>query len=211
MHTALALLLFVPAWSLHFWQAWLYWSLSTVAALATTFYFLKHDRALMERRLEVGARAEPLQSQQYIQGIGGALVCLIYVIAGVEHRIHATPVPTPVVLAADLLVLASFALTFRVFNENTFTAATIKVEPGQSVIATGPYARVRHPMYTAAMIGFLAAPLALGSRWALIPAALLCATIVARLLDEERHLRENLPGYAAYCRKVRARLIPRVW
>ena len=86
MQIALALFLFVPAWSLRFWEAWLYWCLSTAATLATTLYFLKRDPALMERRLEVGARAEPLRSQKYIQGIGGALVCAIYFVAGIEHR-----------------------------------------------------------------------------------------------------------------------------
>lgn len=211
MQIALALLLLVPAWSFRFWEAWLYWGLSTATALATTLYFLKRDPALMERRLEVGARAEPLRSQKYIQGIAGALVCAIYVVAGIEHRLRGSSLPTALVLAGDAFVLVGFALTFRVFMANTFTAATIKVEPGQRVIATGPYAFVRHPMYTAAMLGYLATPFALGSRWALVPAVLVCASIVARLLDEERHLRERLPGYDVYSRSVRYRLLPRIW
>lgn len=205
------LILLVAAWSLAFWQAWLYGVLSSSAALATAAYFLRHDRALMQRRLDVGARAESLPSQKIIQGLGGVFVGAIYVVAGVEHRIGASPTPVAVVLAADLAVLVGFALTFRVFRENTFTASTVTVETDQRVIASGPYAVVRHPMYTAAMLGYLATPPALGARWALVPAVLLCAAIVARLVDEERHLSAHLRGYDAYRRRVRYRLIPGIW
>jgi protein-S-isoprenylcysteine O-methyltransferase Ste14 len=211
MQLGMLLMLIVPAWSLAFWQAWLYWILSTAAALATALYFLTHDRALMRRRLEVGARAEPLPSQKLIQGVGGALVAAIYIVAGIEHRFGAASVPVSVVFAADAAVLAGFALTFRVFRENTFTASTVTVEAGQRVIASGPYAIVRHPMYTAAMLGYLATPLALGAPWALIPAALLCVAIVVRLLDEERYLAAHLQGYEVYRGRVRSRLIPGIW
>ena len=211
MQLGMLLMLIVPAWSLAFWQAWLYWILSSAAAFATALYFLAHDRALMQRRLEVGARAEALPSQKLIQGVGGAFVSAIYIVAGIEHRIDAACVPVSVVLAAAAVVLAGFALTFRVFRENTFTASTVTVEAGQRVVTSGPYAIVRHPMYTAAMLGYLATPLALGAPWALIPVALLCVAIVVRLLDEERHLTAHLPGYEVYCDSVRYRLIPGIW
>ena len=208
---ALALMLFVPAWTLAYWQAWLYWLLSTAAALATPLYFLKHDPALMRRRLDVGARAEPLKSQKIIQGIGGLLYALMFVVAGIEHRVHGSQVPAPAVFVADSIVVAGLALTFAVFMANTFTASTVTVEPGQQVVATGPYAVVRHPMYAASILWFLATPFALGTPWALVPAALLSITVAARLVDEERHLRESLRGYDAYCETVRWRLIPGLW
>lgn len=211
MQLALFAMLIIPAWSLAYWQAWLYWALTSAASLATALYFLRHDPKLMQRRLEVGARAEALPNQKIIQGIGGAFVGAIYIVAGFEHRFGDMSMPTAVVLSADAAVLVAAVMTFRVFRENTFTASTVTVEAGQRVVATGPYATVRHPMYTAAMLGYLAAPPALGSLWAFVPAVLLCATIVVRLLDEERHLAAHLPGYAAYLDAVRYRLIPRIW
>ena len=97
------------------------------------------------------------------------------------------------------------------FKANTFTAATVTVEPGQRVVTTGPYAIVRHPMYTASILWFIATPLALGAPWAFVPAVLLSITIAVRLADEERHLHASLRGYDAYCEIVRWRLIPGLW
>ncbi|HKE46912.1 MAG TPA: isoprenylcysteine carboxylmethyltransferase family protein [Rhodanobacteraceae bacterium] len=211
MQLALLAMLLIPAWTLAYWQAWLYWALTSAASLLMSLHFLKRDPALMQRRLDVGARAETLPRQKLIQGIGGAFVCAIYVVAAIEHRFRDPHVPAALALAADAAVLIAAAMTFRVFRENTFTAATVTVEAGQRVVATGPYAVVRHPMYTAAMLGYLAAPPALGSLAALVPAVLVCATIIVRLLDEERHLAAHLPGYAGYRAAVRWRLIPRIW
>lgn len=208
---ALAIMLFVPAWTLAYWQAWLYWSLSTAAAVATALYFLERDPALMRRRLEVGARAEPLRSQKIIQGLGGLLFAAMFIVAGIEYHVHGSQVSPPAVLAADAFVLAGLALTFLVFKANTYTASTVTVEADQRVVTTGPYAIVRHPMYAASIIWFGATPFALGSPWALVPAVLMSVTVGVRLVDEERHLRKSLPGYDAYCDQVRWRLIPGIW
>ena len=208
---ALALMLLVPARTLAYWQAWLYWSLSTAAALITALYFLKHDPALMRRRLGVGARVEPLRSQRRIQGVGGMLFAAMFIVAGIEHAVHGSPVTAAFVVVANAIVLAGFALTFLVFRTNTYTAGTVTVEPGQYVVATGPYAIVRHPMYAASVIWFLATPFALGSPWAIVPAVLMSVTVGVRLVDEERHLCASLPGYDAYCETVRWRLVPGLW
>ena len=130
---------------------------------------------------------------------------------GFDHRFHWSFVPMPVVLLGDLLVVLGFAIIFIVFKENSYSAGTIKVEPNQPVIATGPYAWVRHPMYSGGSLMLLASSIGLGSYWALIPALLAMAVIVVRLLDEERFLTINLPGYKDYCHKVKSRLIPFVW
>lgn len=204
-------MLFVPAWTLAYWQAWWYWTISSVAALATAVHFLRHDPALMQRRLEVGARAEPLKSQQTIQAIGGVLYAAMFIVAGIEHHAHGSPISAPVVHIADVLVGAGLALTFVVFKSNTFTASTVTVEAGQRVVTTGPYAIVRHPMYSASILWFLATPFALGSPSALVPAALLSLTLAVRLVDEERYLGASLPGYDGYCETVRWRLIPGFW
>lgn len=211
MQGALALMLFVPAWTLAYRQAWLYWLLSTAAALSTALYFLKRDPALMRRRLDVGAGAEPLKSQKIIQAIGGVLYAAMFIVAGIEHRMHGPQVPALAVGLADAVVAAGLALTFLVFKANTFTASTVTVEPGQRVVATGPYAVVRHPMYAASIVWFVATPFALASPWALVPAILMSITVAVRLVDEERHLRESLPGYDGYCETVRRRLIPGLW
>jgi protein-S-isoprenylcysteine O-methyltransferase Ste14 len=113
-----------------------------------------------------------------------------------------------VAVLGDVLTVAGFAAIFRVFRENSFAAATVQVAEGQHVVSTGPYAVVRHPMYAGAMPLIFGASLALGSYWGLAVAALMTAGIVWRLLDEERYLAANLPGYEAYRRKVRFRLAP---
>lgn len=208
---ALALMLIVPAWTLAFWQAWLYWTLSTAMALATALHFLVRDPALMRRRLEIGARAERLPGQKIIQGFGSVFYAAMFVVAGLEHHAHGSRFTVPVVLIADAIVATGLALTFLVFKANPFTASTVTVEPGQRVVAHGPYAIVRHPMYAASLVWFLATPFALGSPWALVPAALLSLTLAARLVDEERYLDASLPGYDAYRERVRWRLIPGLW
>ena len=104
-----------------------------------------------------------------------------------------------------------FFIVFRVFRENSFTAATIEVAPDQRVISTGPYAIVRHPMYSGALVMLVGTPLALGSWWGLLMSVLTIFAIAWRAIDEERFLRKNLPGYAEYCQIVRYRLLPFVW
>jgi protein-S-isoprenylcysteine O-methyltransferase Ste14 len=179
--------------------------------LFITLYFLKHAPALIERRMEVGPGAEQEKSQKIIQAIAGALSCAVFMVPGFDHRFHRSSVPAPLALAVDAVVMLALLIVFRVFKENSYTASTVQVEANQQVISTGPYAWIRHPMYAGSALGFLATPFALDSLWALLPAILLCGVVVVRLLDEERYLSENLPGYDAYCQKVRYRLIPYVW
>lgn len=208
---ALAGLLFLPAWSLHFWEAWVYWIISFASSLCITLYFLKHDPALIERRMTVGPSAEQEKSQKIIQVLASVLVCAIFIVSGVDHRSHWSSVPTLVVVLADVLVAAGFLIVFRVFQENSYAASTVRVEAHQQVITTGPYQWVRHPMYAGALLMFLATPLALGSWWTLPLALALGGVIVARLREEEQYLSRNLPGYDAYRQQVQERLIPYVW
>jgi protein-S-isoprenylcysteine O-methyltransferase Ste14 len=211
LQVILALLLFVPAWSIRWWQGWTYWAVFGGTCTAITAYFLKYDPALVERRMETGPTAEREKSQKIIQAIAGLMFVLLMVVPGLDHRFHWSTVPTHVVVAGDLLVVAALLGFFLVMRENSFAAATIKVEAEQRVISTGPYRIVRHPMYAGGTLLFIASALALGSLWALIMAAGVCAAMIARLLDEERFLSANLPGYDDYRRNVRYRLIPLVW
>src|SRR5258705_3412221 len=135
----LALLLFLPAWSLRFWEAWLYWLLFSASAWILTLYFLKHDPQLIERRLQAGPSAEQEKSQKIIQAIAGGLWCALMIAPGLDHRLHWSTVPTPLVLLGDVLVVVGFLIIFFVFKENSYTAGTVKVEANQHVISTRPY------------------------------------------------------------------------
>jgi protein-S-isoprenylcysteine O-methyltransferase Ste14 len=211
LQVVLGLLIFLPAGSLHYWQGWLFWIVFLASVLWITLYFLKYDPHLIAGRIEAGPRAEQRKSQRIIQAFAGLLAATLIVVPAYEYRLHGSSVPTPLVLAADALVAISFWLVFVVFQANTFAAGTVKVEAEQRVISSGPYRFVRHPMYAGGAMGLLATPLALGSFWAVLIALAIVGIIVIRLLDEERYLSANLPGYNAYRREVRYRLIPLLW
>jgi len=207
----IAVLLFLPAWTLHFWQAWLFWMVFTAAQLTITLYFLRTDPHLIENRLKAGPRAESRPAQKLILSFAVILSLALVILPGLDHRFGWSVVPVPWVLLGDLGIVAGMSITFFVFRANTHAAATVKVEENQQVISTGLYGIVRHPMYFGALVLFIATPLALGSIWTLLFVPLLFAMLALRLLDEERFLRANLPGYTAYCQKVRFHLIPFLW
>ncbi len=208
----LALLILVPAWTIRFREAWIYLAVFSTAVSAITGYFLRHDPALIARRLDAGPTAEHEASQQRIQSVASLLLMTMFVTAGLDRRNSwSSPIDLRLVLAADVLVAAGFAMIFGTFRENSHASAVVEVEVGQPVVSTGPYGFVRHPMYAGAIVLFLATPVALGSLWALAPALALSATVVVRLLDEERYLTRRLSGYAAYQHQVRFRLVPGIW
>jgi protein-S-isoprenylcysteine O-methyltransferase Ste14 len=209
---ALAALIFVPAWTLAFWQAWVYWTIFTAATAWITAYFLRHDRGLVTRRMNAGPAAEREPTQQRIQAVASVMLCLTYVVSGLDHHFAWSPiVDSRLEIAADACVAAGFYVIFLTFRENSHASAVVEVAEGQRVISTGPYGLVRHPMYAGAVLLFAATPLALGSLWAFVPAAGLSLALVARILDEERYLVEHLRGYREYRQNVRARLMPGVW
>lgn len=207
----LALLLFLPAGTLRFWQAWVYWALHSMALFWMTLHFLKRDPALIQRRLLGGPRHEKQRNQKIITALASVLGIGSMLLPGIERRFHPSPVPLPVVLAADALLVVAFWLTSLVFQANSHASSVIEVTAQQRVVATGPYRFVRHPMYSACVLLFLATPPALGSLWAFAGFLPLCAIMVARLIYEEEFLAKNLPGYEEYRREVPYRLIPGVW
>jgi protein-S-isoprenylcysteine O-methyltransferase Ste14 len=208
---AVWLLVFVPAGSLAYWQGWLFWTQLTAWSVAGTWYFLKRNPALVERRLRAGPAAEHDPVQKRIQLFMAIALCAIFVVSGLDHGLGWSATSWPVAIAGNILVAAGYLLVFWVLAENPFASATIEVAAGQRVVSTGPYAVVRHPMYAGALPAFLGIPLALGSWWGLLPGAALAAGLVARLRDEEAYLARNLPGYEAYRATVRWRLVPGVW
>jgi protein-S-isoprenylcysteine O-methyltransferase Ste14 len=207
----LGLALFAPAWTLDYLLAWIYLAVFTLAAALITAYLAKHDPALLERRIRAGPRAESAPLQQAIQAVAALAFIGIFLLASVDHRFLWSQVPLAVAVAGELAVVLGFLIVFNVFRENSYTAATIEVAPDQTVVSTGPYAIVRHPMYAGGLILIAGTPIALGSWWALILVLPLALAIVVRLLDEETYLGAHLPKYLRYREEVRYRLLPGVW
>lgn len=199
------------AGSLRYWQAWIYLALFFSLSAIITVDLMRRDPALLERRMKGGPLAEQRPAQRAIMlGASIGFVSLL-VIPALDFRFGWSAVPGVAVGAGDVLFIIGFGLIGRVYRENTYTSATIEVSEGQRVIDTGPYAVVRHPMYASALIYLLGTPLALGSYWGFAGLAFMLPFLVARLLDEERLLARQLPGYTAYQSRVRWRLAPGVW
>jgi protein-S-isoprenylcysteine O-methyltransferase Ste14 len=207
----MAVALFAPAGTLRFAEGWLFLALFFGAALAITVYLARNDPALLERRTQAGPLAEKEWSQKVIQGGASVTFLSMIVVPALDHRLRWSHAPLPAVIAGDALVALGFLVVFLVFRENTYTSSVIEVATAQRVIETGPYAVVRHPMYTGALVLIAGIPLALGSLVGLLSFPPFVAIIVWRLLDEERFLLSHLTGYAAYREKTRHRLIPGVW
>jgi protein-S-isoprenylcysteine O-methyltransferase Ste14 len=207
----MGLLLFIPAGTVHYWQAWVYLSLFTGASMITTIYLLKKDPALLERRMSGGPTAEQRPTQKVIMVFASAGFIALLVVPALDHRFGWSDVPLAVVIAGDILVGIGFFFIFLVYRENTFTSATIQVVENQTVISTGPYAIVRHPMYASASLCVFGTPLALGSYWGLLAVAATIPFLIWRLMDEERFLAANLAGYSEYQHRVRHRLVPFLW
>jgi protein-S-isoprenylcysteine O-methyltransferase Ste14 len=205
------LLVFVPAGTLGYWQAWVYLSIFTGASILTTLYLIRHDPALLERRMKGGPMAERRPTQKLIMlGASVGFVGLL-VVPALDVRFGWSAMSAGVVLLGDALLIAGFYFIWTVYRENTFTSATIEVAKDQKVVSTGPYAVVRHPMYAGGLLYLVAMPLALGSYWGLVVFAVVLLLVLWRLFDEERFLSRNLPGYTEYQQRVRHRLVPFVW
>ena len=202
------LLLFLPAGTLDYWQAWLYIVTLFTPVLFVVSYFLKNDPAFLERRMRM---REKEVKQQLIMRLATIIFLIAFLIPGLDHRFGWSNVPFEFVIAADLIVFLSYLFIFFVFKENSYAGRTIEVETGQRVISTGPYSVIRHPMYLGVMFMYGITPIALGSYLALPVFLLIVPLLILRILNEEEVLRRDLPGYGEYCKKVRYRLIPFVW
>ena len=207
----MAALVFVPAGTLDYWQAWLFLACYFLASLVVSAWLIRNDPALLERRMRAGPFAEGEPSQKVIMAITSIGFIALLVVPGLDHRFGWSRMPGAVAILGDVLLLAGWLGILQVFRTNTYAAATIQVASGQSVISTGPYAVVRHPMYAAALLMLLGIPVSLGSWWGALVLAALLPALAWRLIDEERVLVRDLSGYADYRRKVRWRLIPGLW
>ena len=208
---AMGLLLFLPAGSVQYWQAWAYLGIFFGASFLITLYLINKDPALLKRRLSGGPTAEKETTQRVIMSFVSIGFIALLVVPAFDYRFKWSSVPFYAVIAGDALTVLCFYITFLVYKENTFTSATIEIAGDQKVISTGPYAMVRHPMYAGGLLLFIGTPLALGSYWGLLAFAAMLPALAWRLLDEEKFLAKNLSGYTEYCASVRWRLIPGIF
>jgi len=210
LEVVLAAVLFLCAGTTRYRQGWIYLLLLFLMAAGITLDLMRRDPALLERRMKGGPGAEPRPLQRFLM-LGASQASSGSFIPALAFRYKWSSVPVALVVTGDVLFVLGFLLIARVYRENTFTSATISIDDGQRVISSGPYAKVRHPMYAGALVYLAGTPLALGSYWGLIALIFIVPFLVWRLVDEEHLLVRELPGYADYRREVRYRLVPFVW
>ena len=202
------LLIFLPAGTLAYPGGLLFLCLLFVPMLLMGIVMLARARDLLAKRLDA---KEKQAAQKGVQSLSGLVFIAGFVLAGLDFRFSWSNVPMPAVIAASVIFLIGYGLYAEVMRENAYLSRTVKVEEGQTVISTGLYGIVRHPMYLASVLMFLSIPLVMGSWYALIPFAFYPALMVVRILDEEKLLTAELAGYEEYKRKVKYRMIPFIW
>ena len=158
----MGVLIFLPAWTLNYLQAWLYLLTFAFSTILITIYLFKNDQELLKRRLNAGSTAEKEKSQKTIQSMASIFFCLIYIIAGLDYHFYWSNIPLYTSLLANVFVMLGFFIVFLVFKENSYTSAIIEVDKEQEVISTGMYAIVRHPMYFGAILMLVFSAVALG-------------------------------------------------
>ena len=199
---------FLPAGTFNYWQAWVYMTILIIPATLTMLYLLKKAPDLLERRMKM---KEKETEQKLIVKLSFIFYIALFLIPGFDKRFGWSEVPAIVVLIADILIFLGYLLFIIVVKENRYASRVIEIAEEQKVISTGPYALVRHPMYVSSLVIFIFSSLALGSYWALIPSIFIIILISARIINEEKVLHEELPGYREYTEKVKYRLIPGIW
>lgn len=208
---AFGLLLFVPAGTLHYWQAWVFLAVFALSTWIPSVYLMRTNPAALERRMRAGPLAETRTLQRIV--ITVVFICFpaMFVVSALDHRFGWSPVPTTVSLVGDVLVAIGLGVAMVVIIQNGYAAANVTVEAEQKVVSTGLYGLVRHPMYTGNVIMMVGVPLALGSYWGLVFVIPGLVVLAVRIRDEEELLGHELNGYRDYTRHVHYRLVPYVW
>ena len=204
----MALLLFFPAGTWHYWHAWLLLALLFVPMVCMGIVMLIFSPELLSKRLN---NKEKEQTQKHVVALSGLMFIAGFMLCGFDYRFVWSQVPVWVVVVASLLFLLGYMLYAEVLRENAYLSRTIEVQDNQQLIDTGLYSIVRHPMYTATLLMFLSMPLVLGSWWALLIFSIYPILIIRRIQNEEQVLAKGLNGYVDYQQRVRWRLMPWVW
>ena len=201
-------LLFLPAWTLHYPEAWLFLGLLFIPMLIMGIVLFAKAPALLEKRLQ---NKEKEAAQRGVVALSGLMFLSGFVICALDFRSGWSYVPFWLVTVASVLFLIGYGAYAEVMRENAYLSRTVEVRENQRVIDTGLYGIVRHPMYLATLFMFLSIPLILGSFWGLIPFAIYPVLTVIRIVNEEKVLTKELDGYSEYKKKVKCRLIPFIW
>jgi protein-S-isoprenylcysteine O-methyltransferase Ste14 len=203
--------LFWPAGTFDYWQAWVFIGIFVVLGTFYAGYLVIKAPEVLRRRMNAGPAAETRPVQKIVSaGVYLAFMALL-VVSALDHRFSWSTVPTPIVLVGDVMVVVGLGLSMLVVLQNHYAAANVTVEADQKVVSTGLYGVVRHPMYSSVMVLLVGVPLSLGSYWGLVVIIPAVVLFVARILDEEKMLSQELDGYREYTDRVHARLVPYVW
>jgi protein-S-isoprenylcysteine O-methyltransferase Ste14 len=208
---AFGVLLFVPAGTLRYWQAWIFLAVFTTLSLYSAVSLFRTNPAVVERRMRAGPQAETRAVQKVLAAGIVVLFSGLLVFSALDHRFGWSPVPPALSFVGDALVVIGLGIAILTVKQNNFAGANITVEESQPVISTGLYGIVRHPMYMGAAIMFAGIPLALDSCWGLAVLVPVVIVFAVRIADEEKLLKQELTGYREYTGKVHHRLVPYLW
>lgn len=204
----LGILIFLPAGTFNYWQSYVYITVIIIPMIFVLCYFLKFDPKFIERRART---KEKEKTQRIILIVFSLILFSTYIVSGLDYRFGWSNIPIPIILLADIMSLSGYMMVFFVFKQNSYASRVVETENNQKVITTGLYSIIRHPMYIGVLIMWIPMPIALGSFCGLIPIATIPFALVIRILNEEKVLCKDLPGYKEYCQKTRYRLIPYIW
>lgn len=208
---ALGAVLFLPAGTFNYWQAWVFAATLALTTIVPTIYIARTNPAALRRRVRSGPGAEARTLQKFVIIGWMSSVFAMMAFSAYDHRVGWSHVPARVCVLGDVVAAVGLGLTMLVVIQNGYAAATVTVETGQPVVTTGVYSVVRHPMYVGGLVMMIGIPPALGSYWGLAFILPGVASLVFRILDEETLLAQELAGYREYTRRVRYRLMPGVW
>ncbi|WP_445166551.1 methyltransferase family protein [Mycolicibacterium sp. Dal123E01] len=206
-----AVLLFVPAGTVNYWQGWALLAVFGAASLGPTLAIARVDPAALERRLNAGVKAETRPVQKAV--IAGTFVAFAasLILPALDYRFGWSHIPAWLSVIGLAMVAAGLGMAMLVVYQNRYASANITIEEGQPLVSTGLYGVVRHPMYFGNVILMIGIALGLGSYWALLLVIFGTLLMAVRIVDEEKLLNAELDGYRQYTQKVRYRLLPLIW
>ena len=204
----ICVLLFLPAGTFHYWNAWLFMAVLFVPMIILGIVMLFKSPDLLKKRLDA---KEKEGEQKWVVALSGIMFMSAFVVAALNFRFSWHSLPDCVIWISVAMFLLSYLMYAEVIRENAFLSRTIEVQENQKVIDTGLYGIVRHPMYSATIILFLSIPLILGSLISFFIMLAYIPIIAIRINNEERVLEKGLKGYKEYKQKVRYKLIPFIW
>jgi protein-S-isoprenylcysteine O-methyltransferase Ste14 len=210
---AMGALLFVPAGTLHWPAAWVFLGTIAILGIGGGLWLAKTDPALLAERMRPMMQNDQPTADKKFMLVFGVAALVWFLAIGLDRRYHASDIPLALQVLGWTMLLLSTGFIMWVMRENSFAAPVVKLqaERGHRVVSTGPYAWVRHPMYSGAVLFFVGAPLLLGSWWGVAMAPLFALLFAVRIAIEERALVAGLPDYADYTTRVRYRLVPGLW